>query len=133
MLMRYRGYNPVLVQETVGHADAALTHEFYGRPAPALLAEAARKPRLDSARAERLRVAWKPRAVARLISTPDKLTILGDKQVSLLQATCYRNDEPGDGPQAGVVEWPSEKKKPVPGGPSPSSRSFRVLLSIAAM
>jgi integrase len=44
MLMRYRGYNPVLVQETVGHADAALTHELYGRPSPALLAEAARTP-----------------------------------------------------------------------------------------
>jgi integrase len=44
MLMRYRGYNPVLVQETVGHADAALTHELYGRPSPALLAEAARHP-----------------------------------------------------------------------------------------
>jgi integrase len=44
MLMRYRGYNPVLVQETVGHADAALTHELYGRPSPALLAEAARNP-----------------------------------------------------------------------------------------
>jgi integrase len=44
MLMRYRGYNPVLVQETVGHADAALTHELYGRPSPTLLAEAARNP-----------------------------------------------------------------------------------------
>ena len=32
-----------------------------------------------------------------------------------------------------IVEWPSEKKKPVPSGRSPSCSSFRVVLSIAAM
>ena len=32
-----------------------------------------------------------------------------------------------------IVEWPREKKKPVPSGRFPSCSSFRVVLSIAAM
>ena len=32
-----------------------------------------------------------------------------------------------------IVEWPSEKKNPVPSGRLPSCSSFRVVLSIAAM
>ncbi len=32
-----------------------------------------------------------------------------------------------------IVEWPSEKKKPTPSERLPSWRSFRVVLSIAAM